>query len=742
MRDYNFSMEGARALKYQNWKIAEPDPAALQTLRQGGCPLLLSAVLAARGVSTLEEARALVRKDRTPEFSPLLMKDMDKAVARIRLAMERGETVAVFGDYDADGITSTVLLTDYLKSRGVPCLRHIPRRTEDGYGLSKTAIAALREQGAALLVSVDCGVTGSAEVAYANALGMDVVVTDHHECKDALPEAAAVVDPHRPDCPYPFKHLAGCGVALKLVLALGGPEKEGELFERYAPLAAVGTVADVMRMEGENRTIVRRGLEALPHTEFAGLLALLKETGLSGKAVTSTQAGFTLAPRINAAGRMGRVDLALALLESRDSVQAEELAKQLCALNRERQAVEQAIFADAEKRIQKLPPDERRALVLASDQWHPGVIGIVASRLSEKYACPTVMICLKGGIGKGSCRSWGGLNLFAALESCADVLEQFGGHALAAGVTISKERIGVFRKRLNQYVRAAYGAHPPVSALEIDAELSSPAEATPREVRALDCLEPYGSGNPQPVFALTGAVVEELRDVGEGRHLKLRLSKGAMRFDGIFFSMTAEACGLQAGELADAAFYLQINTFRDTVSVQLQVLDMRPSQISTDLETESLDLIRRLISGGEISAPEAARLRVSRERFAACWRALDRFLRETRAGQGAETGAGQGAAAGGMESREAAETGARETDALPFLRFLAGQMGAGGGGDAFLHAALALEVFRERGLIEIEKRGNRLFLSSRRAADTAGGHGAREKVNLEECPYLARLRTF
>lgn len=297
-------------MKFEKWRIGSPAPEAVDLLRRAGYPYLLSVVLAARGITTETAAAEYLDRERSLTVSPMEMMDMEQAVSRIRQAIDGGETVAVFGDYDVDGITSTCLLTDYLKSCGVSCLRYIPRRIEDGYGLSCDTIRSLREQGVTLMITVDCGITGVEEVAFANSLGLDVVITDHHECNGELPAAVAVVDPHRPDCPYPFKHLAGVGVALKLVLALGGPEREDKLFARYCTLAAIGTIADVMRMEGENRTIVHCGLEALPHTDFVGIHALLREAGLEGKPITSVQIGFTLAPRINAAGRMGAADLA------------------------------------------------------------------------------------------------------------------------------------------------------------------------------------------------------------------------------------------------------------------------------------------------------------------------------------------------------------------------------------------------------------------------------------------------
>ena len=689
-------------MKFKRWNIGAAPERDVAALRAVGYPYLLSLVLASRGVSTPEGAAEYLEREHSLSLSPMLMKDMDKAVERIQQAIAEGETVAIFGDYDVDGITSTVLVSDYLKSCGVKCLRYIPRRIEDGYGLSCEAIQSLRDQGASLMITVDCGITGNEEVAFANSLGMDVVITDHHECKECLPDAVAVVDPHRPDCPYPFKHLAGVGVALKLVLALGGESREGALFARYCTLAAIGTVADVMRMEGENRTIVSCGLDALPHTDFVGIHALLKEAGLLGKPITSIQIGFVLSPRINAAGRMGEADLAADLLETDDPAKAEELAIALCNLNRERQAVEQDICADAIRQIEGLRAEDRNALVLSSENWHQGVVGIVASRLSEKYSCPSFMIHLKDGTGKGSCRSYGGFNLFAALESCADLLDGFGGHELAAGFTIPEGNIEAFRTRMNRYVRSASGPEPPVSSLEVDAAILSPAEVTLDQVEHLELLEPYGAGNPRPVFALLGATVDTIQSVGQGRHLKLRLSKGSARFDGIFFSMTEEEAGVTAGMRVDAAFYLQANTFRGNTTLQLQLVDIRSSLSPSRHEAEAMDLIGRLTAGERITAQECARLRSTRELYGAYWVALERHLRQGKA----------------------------EVETLPYLRTLAGRIG---GTESFLRAALAVEVFSERGLISVQKRGDAMTLCLNQMQG---------KVDLFGCPYLVRLKRW
>ena len=687
-------------MKFQKWNIGIPREQDVALLRSAGYPYLLSTVLAARGITSPEEAAEFLDRERHLTISPMRMRDMDKAVSRIQRAISDGETIAVFGDYDVDGITSTVLLLDYLKNCGAHCLRYIPRRIEDGYGLSKEAIQGLHDQGASLMITVDCGITGNEEVDFANSLGMDVVVTDHHECKETLPNAVAVVDPHRPDCPYPFKHLAGVGVALKLVLALGGENREDALFARYCTLAAIGTVADVMRMEGENRTIVSCGLEALPHTDFVGVHALLKEAGLLGKPITSIQIGFVLSPRINAAGRMGAADLAADLLETDDPARAEELAKELCDLNRERQAVEQAICADAISQIQKLRSEERSALVLSSEDWHQGVVGIVASRLSEKYSCPSFMIHLKDGTGKGSCRSYGGFNLFAALESCSDLLDGYGGHELAAGFTIPEGNIDAFRQRMNRYVRSAMDGVLPVSSLDLDAAITCPGEVMLDQVEQLSLLEPYGAGNPRPAFALLGATVDAIQSVGQGRHLKFRLSKGTCRFDAIFFSVTEQECGITAGSRVDVAFYLQANTFRGNTTLQLQLIDIRPSLVPSRHEAADLELLDRLVSGGPVTAQETARLGASRDQFGACWRVLERHLRQGKA----------------------------EEDTLPYLRQLAAQSG---GSESFLRTALALQVFRERGLISMTVQGDRTTL----CLNTTQG-----KVDLFACPYLSRLR--
>ena len=685
-------------MKFQKWHIADAHPQAAERLKAAGYPCLVSEVLASRGIETAEQAAAFLEHEQRLTYSPFLMADMDKAVARLQQALAAGERMAVFGDYDVDGITATCILVDYLQSRGADVLHYIPRRIEDGYGLSRDAIENLYRQGARLLITVDCGITGVEEVDFANSLGMDVIITDHHECKETLPHAAAVVDPHRPDCGYPFKHLAGCGVALKLALALGGPDREEALFSRYCTLAAIGTVADVMQMSGENRTIVSRGLAAIEHSDFIGLHALLKEAGLAGREITSVQIGFVLAPRINAAGRMGAADKAAELLLCTDPAEAERMARELCALNRERQNVEQTIYSQAEEMIARLPDRDRSALVLESSRWHQGVVGIVASRLSEKYSRPSFMIHLNGDTGKGSCRSWGGFNLFAALENCKDLLLGFGGHELAAGFTIEEANIPAFRERMNDYARSFQGGAAPVSVLDVDVAITHPSAVTLEELEALSALEPYGSGNARPVFCLLGATLLRTQNVGQNRHLKLRLGKGSAQFDGIFFSTVAEDCGCRPGDRVDAAFYLQVNEFRGSRTVQLQMVDLRPSLRPSGREQESLALAEQCAARQPISARDARRLLPTREQFAAAWRFLERTVPE-----------------GGLT-----------TGYLPLLRMLAAELGKA---EPFPRAALCLAVFAERGLLTLERQGDDVTLHLHRG----------RKVVLGQSPHLLWL---
>ncbi|MGM9612372.1 MAG: single-stranded-DNA-specific exonuclease RecJ, partial [Butyricicoccus sp.] len=440
-------------MKMKKWVTAAPDLEAARSLSEAcGFSPLAAVALCARGVDTPEKAQAFLATGAEGLHDPMRLRDMDKAVAAIREAIREKQKIIVFGDYDVDGITSTCVLLRYLRSLGADADYYIPNRLSEGYGLSCAAMDALYEQGVRLIVTVDSGVTAFEETAYAKKLGIRMVITDHHECREELPEAEAIVNPRRSDCDYPFTELAGVGVAFKLICALAGPDNLGQVLDKYADLVALGTVADVMPIVGENRVIVAEGLRRLATTENLGLEMLLRESGQKSRRLTSSVISFILAPRINAAGRMGNTEQAVELFLTDDPVRAQELAAQLCEQNKERQAAENEILQQALAALRKeYNPLEDKMIVLAGEDWHHGVIGIVASRICDRYACPTVLIAVDGDIGKGSGRSMAGFNLFEALSDSADLLDKFGGHELAAGLTIQKSNIDEFKTRMLSY---------------------------------------------------------------------------------------------------------------------------------------------------------------------------------------------------------------------------------------------------------------------------------------------------
>ncbi len=645
-------------MKYAKWQVAPSQAEHRADLEQAGLPPLLATVLAARGVASAREAELLLGGGPEELPSPLLMRDMDRAAARIDLALERGELVAVYGDYDVDGITSTCLLTDLLSRRGARVTSYIPDRLEEGYGLNREAVDLLKEQGVSLIITVDCGITAVDEVDYAAGLGIDVVITDHHECKDALPRAA---------------------------------------LEEYADLTAVGTVADVMSMTGLNRMIVRRGLEQLSRHTRLGLSLLIHETGLDDKPITAVSVGYTLAPRINAAGRMGQARLALELLLTRDSVRGVQLAQRLCELNRERQTIEGDIFQQCVDRLDRAP--QTGAVLLADPGWHQGVVGIVASRLCEKYGCPAFMVCLtEDGMGKGSCRSRENINLFELLSGCSELLEGFGGHALAAGFTVRAEQVPELARRLRTAALETGGGQY-VPTLAIDAVIQ-PQELTLRAVEELDRLEPCGTDNPRPVLALRGALVQTCAQVGHGRHLKLRLEARGVELDAIFFSADGAELGVHPGCRVDVAFYPQINEFRGVRSVQLQVVDLRPAMTRAQAERA---VYQKYYRGSALTADEARTLLPTRREFVALWRYLQR--------------------------ESAGRPGVEDTAA----RIARGTARATGQRETLAHTLLCLDVFAERGLICLSQNRDNLFISFNQVE---------EKVDLDDSAILRRLRAI
>ena len=559
------------ALKYGIWNVAQPEMEKVNALAQGGYAPLNAMILAARGMADKKQADAYLDCN-CALIDPFRMTDMDLAAGRVGLAMARGEKIAVFGDYDVDGITATCLLTDFLRQHGANCVPYIPGRLEEGYGLNPIAIHQLHGEGVKLIVTVDCGITAVEEAKLCAELGIDLVITDHHECKEELPQAVAVVDPHRRDGGYPHKDLSGVGVAFKLASALCGSQEE--VLAGYADMVCLGTVADVMPLQGENRVFVARGLEQLRHTKRPGLAALMEQSGCDPKAVTASSVGYMLSPRINAAGRMGQIDLAIDLFLTDDADRGEELARALCELNRQRQSVESEIYQQAVEMLPKgrLP----EAIVLADETWHQGVVGIVASRLAEEYCCPAFLVCLDGEHGKASSRSYGGFNLFAALSQLSPLLESYGGHELAAGFTISRSQIPAFRQAICKLAEEFYNDDNPRTVLEADCAIP-PEMLTLHSIEALDRLEPCGNGCPKPTLVMENLQIERINQVGGGRHMRLRLRSGRYGFNAIFFSATAQTASVMPGDMVDVAFVPQVNEFRGERSVQMNLVDIRPS---------------------------------------------------------------------------------------------------------------------------------------------------------------------
>ncbi len=600
-------------LKYGIWNIAQPDPAAVNALVGAGYAPLTAMVLASRGIENAAGAHHYLDCDVSlPD--PFLMKDMDLAAGRVGLAMARGEKIAVFGDYDVDGITATCLLTDFLRRHGSDVVSYIPGRLEEGYGLNPIALRQLAAEGVKLIITVDCGITAVSEALLCTQLGMDLVITDHHECKDALPQAVAVVDPHRPDCGYPHRNLSGVGVAFKLASALCGSQEE--VLSQYADMVCLGTVADVMPLQGENRAFVSRGLASLQHTKRPGIAALMAESGCAPESVSASSIGFMLAPRINAAGRMGQIDLAVELFLTEDPARAGELARALCDLNRQRQSVESEIYQQA---VSMLPSGSTpEAIVLADEHWHQGVVGIVASRIAEEYSCPAFLICLDGEHGKASSRSYGGFNLFTSLTALAPLLESYGGHELAAGFTISRSNIPEFRKQICSIAAGFYSDDTPRTTLDVDCAIP-PELMTIPNIESLSALEPCGNGCPKPVLAMTGLTIDRITPVGGGRHMRLRLRRGSHLLGAIYFSATPESVSIQPGDVVDVAFTPQVNEHRGERAVQMNVLDIRPSCAAACSPDAGA---YRALRSGSLTAEAAAGLAPSRATLAMVWRYL------------------------------------------------------------------------------------------------------------------------
>jgi len=560
-------------MRYGSWDISGFNRDTAVRFCVSGINPLVSVFLASRHVPDIAYAQAIIGTDPVSFHDPFLLADMDKAVARIKRAVADGEKIAVYGDYDVDGMTACVVLATWLRSKDADFEVYIPGRIEEGYGLNNAALNDFKARGVGLVITVDCGITALDEARHAKELGLGLVITDHHECRDTLPESDAVVDPKRPDCTYPFKSLSGVGVAFKLVCALEGDYLSDAMFRKYSELVAIGTVADVMPVIDENRELIRRGLRILNDDPRPGIRRLLQESGTTPGKVTASTISFTIAPRLNAAGRMGQPALSVDILLTDSTQEAEKLAIELNRLNTERRSLEVEINEQATAMLPEAGPVD--PVVLAAEDWSQGVTGIVASKMAERYKLPVIIISLTDGVGRGSCRSYGSFSIYDALCSCEDILDNYGGHEMAAGITVAKENIEELRRRVTNCYHAKTKDAPP-SGLTVDFEVEKPELLTLDNIKALERLEPFGNGNPSPCLCMMGAVASSIQSIGAGKHTRLKIKKSNQMLDCVFFSVSAEDLGVSEGELVDVAFEPQINEYRGRSSVQLQLLDIRP----------------------------------------------------------------------------------------------------------------------------------------------------------------------
>lgn len=621
---------------------AERETAALAAAL--GCSGTAAKLLWNRGLKTVADANRFLHLEDTRFHDAFAMRDMEKAVARIEAALAAGEKIAIYGDYDVDGVTSTSLLYLYLRERGADVMYYIPSRLHEGYGLSRAAIDRLADAGVQLMITVDTGITAVDETAYAGERGIETVVTDHHACREILPDVCAAVNPHRPDDRYPFKELAGVGVVFKLVSALEitRSRREGisdaaavrRICHDYADLVAIGTVADVMPIVDENRLIVSYGLSRINREPRLGIAALMEAANGKGRAprkVNSTFIGFGIAPRMNAAGRMGDATVAVSLLLSEEPEKARQVAEELCALNSERQAEENRIAEGAYAKIEAQAEKEKpRVLVLDDDSWHQGIIGIVASRITERYGLPSILITYDGNperdgsgmdVGKGSGRSIHGLNLVEALASCSDLLLRFGGHELAAGLSLRRGDVPALRRRLNEYAAERLTDEMLCVHLDADCEVQM-AELSGKLVEETDRLEPYGTANPAPVFLLRDANLRRLMPMGGGKHLRMSVEKDGVTIGAVWFGMTLPALDFDTEEPVDILFRLGINEYQGNTSLQMTVVDMRASEDDGEELARQKRRYAEIEAGGAFTRAED--ILPDRAGCAAVWRYLRR----------------------------------------------------------------------------------------------------------------------
>ncbi len=572
----------------KKWFVRDIDPkAALVLAKAAGVSGAVAKILLGRGITRPREVKAFLHGAAQPFYDPFLLKDMGIAVERIAKALGSREKIVIFGDYDVDGITSAALLYLFLREAGASVSYYIPERQSEGYGLSLSALEHLAAGGVSLVVTVDCGISAAAEVANAPN-GLDIIITDHHNPPEILPKALAVIDPKQKDCPYPYKELSGVGVAFKLCQGLwqtlSGTQ---EMWTGYLDIVALGTVADIVPLTGENRELVRRGVKIMQQTENLGLKELVKLSRGQGGKLNTGLIGFSMAPRLNAAGRLTSAEIGVRLLTTEDEAEAAKLAAELDAENCQRQAIEKSILAEAQEMV-TAQGGAKSVIVLAKEGWHAGVVGIVASRLVDKYYVPVVMISIGEDYGKGSCRSIDSFDIYGALCATSGCLLQFGGHHQAAGLTIAPDRIDEFRAALEEYAQKNLSPSDYLPVQKIDSQLDSIREIDDKLLAELDQLEPYGMGNPHPVLALKGAAIAEPTAIGaESEHLKFAVKENGAQISAIMWRNGSYSTALYDGVKADIAFVPEINNYRGVKEVRLRITDIMQTHLLADLRVNS-----------------------------------------------------------------------------------------------------------------------------------------------------------
>lgn len=558
-------------------------------------------LVTSRGFENIDEINDFFDADAPLSLSPLSIADMAKAAERINRAIDNFEMICVFGDYDADGVTATALLYSYLETRGANVIRYIPDRLREGYGLNIGAVEEIADRGVKLIVTVDTGVSAIDEAIRVKELGMELIVTDHHKVGDVLPDAYAVVDPHRADCPSTFKEMSGVGVAFKLVCALEGDDGD-ILIEEYGDLVALGTIGDVVTLTGENRVMVRRGIRLINDCPRPGINALMEAAGVGDKVFSASTAAFTVCPRINAAGRMGSANKALDLLLCDDDDTASLLADEINSMNVQRQKTETDIFSSAAAMLaggSDISND--RIIVVDGEGWHQGVIGIVAARITEKYGRPCVVISRDGENAKGSCRSVEGFSIYDAIESVSDCLDHYGGHTLAAGLGLKSSRIEEFRRRINEY---AADKEMPFALQKIDCRLL-PSSISLDMLSSMSMLEPFGAGNPQLCFGLFGVRIDEMSSVSDGKHIRMVVSKNGARTGVVFFGMPEKRFPFEKGDTVDLAVNLDRNVYNGETRVSVIVRGIRPALTNEEKVLSSISLYERFMRKEKLTAQEA-----------------------------------------------------------------------------------------------------------------------------------------